>query len=186
MNWLWDRKITEVQAKKILKSPENPRFIELSALLLARSNSPSEVFTKYLSALHFCTNWTRIKKQMRKNKWQEPRIIYWEAVYEKVREKLKNKGLLGKRKVSITPDSFLTTIGSKIKELRKKKNLTQRELAQKLFVSQQLVSRIEKGKENISIKHLKKIIEVLGEELKISMSNDNFTLTQSLSRQGRG
>ena len=167
MNWLWDRKIAEKEVKKILKDPNNPGFIELAALLLARSNSPKEVLQRYILPIDFCKYWPQIKKRMGKDRWQEPRVIFWQAVYEKVREKLKEKGLLDRREPLVSPDPFLAEIGNQIRAIRKKKDLTQKDLARKLSVSQQLVSRIEKGRQNLSLNYLKRIAETLKEDLKV-------------------
>jgi len=164
MNWLWDRKIREDEAKEILKDPGSPRFVEFAALLLERSNSPGEVFAGYIKPVDFVDSWRRIKKTMRKNRWGEPRIIFWQAVYEKVREKLKGKGLLVKEKAVYTSDPLLAGIGRNVRDIRKNKKLTQVQLAEKMSVSQQFVSRIEQGRENLSVISLKKISEVLGIE----------------------
>ena len=52
-------------------------------------------------------------------------------------------------------------IGKNIKELRQRKNLTQDELAEKLFVTRQTVSNYETGKSRPDIEMLTKIAEVL-------------------------
>ena len=49
-----------------------------------------------------------------------------------------------------------------IRRVRRQEGLSQEQLAQKADISQQLVSRIEKGKENISLITLKKISCALG------------------------
>lgn len=53
-------------------------------------------------------------------------------------------------------------IGKNIKELRQKQNLTQDELAEKLFVTRQTVSNYETGKSRPDIEMLTRISEVLG------------------------
>ncbi|WP_241208645.1 helix-turn-helix domain-containing protein [Thermotoga sp. Cell2] len=52
---------------------------------------------------------------------------------------------------------------------RKKYNLTQKELAEKLGISQSMVSKIETGEKNVSVKVLAKIVAALGGKLKISL-----------------
>ena len=162
MNWLWDRKIKEEKVKEVLKNPGNPRFLEFSALLLERSNAPKEVFAGYINPVDFVSNWQGIKKVMRKNNWAQPRIVFWQAVYENVREKLKAKGILEKKKPVYPSDPLLSSIGKKVMHIRKNKNLTQEQLAEKMDVSQQFVSRIERGRENLSVTSLKKTAEALG------------------------
>ena len=175
MNWLWDRNISEKAVKKILKNPNSSKFIEYSALLLSRMNSPEIVFKNYISPVDFCKKWRKIKREMRKNNWSEPKIVYWDAIYEKTREKLIEKGVIKKGKEYIPGDPYLEKIGEEIRKLRKEKNLTQKQLARKLGISQQIVSRIERGKENISLKNLGKISSILGKNLKITFEDaDNL------------
>lgn len=162
MNWLWDRKVKEGEVKKTLKNPDNPRFVEFAALLLERNNSPKEIFARYLKPVDFVNNWQRIKKVMRKNRWAEPRIIFWQAVYERVRDKLKEKGVLETKKPVYQADPLLAGIGKRVTHIRKNKKLTQEQLAEKMDVSQQFVSRIERGRENLSMTSVKKVAEALG------------------------
>lgn len=54
------------------------------------------------------------------------------------------------------------TIGKKIREERKKRNLKQQELAKKADISNTYLSDIEVGRSNPSIKTLRKISKALG------------------------
>ena len=56
-----------------------------------------------------------------------------------------------------------------IAEMREKRHLTQEDLAQKIGSSQSVVSRIERGIENITLKKLFKIAKALGAHVKISL-----------------
>lgn len=161
-DWLWDRKITIGQAKNILKNPEHPKFSSLAALLLLRKNSPAEVFKEYISPTNFCQNWSKIKKIMKKDAWGTPRMHFWQAVFGKVREKLKKKGLIMKPAPLMKIDEFCKKVGQRIKILRKERGFTQKELARKLRISQQIISRIESGYQNISLITLKEIASALG------------------------
>lgn len=53
-------------------------------------------------------------------------------------------------------------------QMRKKKKMSQKELAKKLGTSQSAVVRMERGNQNFSLKMLGKIADVFGKELKIS------------------
>ena len=172
-DWLWDRNITVKKAKVILKNPDDSHFLNLAGLLLSRKNTPKEIFKDYLSPIDFFKNWERIKRQMRKDDWNNPRIEFWQAIYEKVKEKYHKKGILPARSsISAKPqDKFCKLIGDKIMNMRKQKGLTQAELANKLKVSQQMVSYIESGKENFSLLTLKKIAENLGGKLEVDISD---------------
>ncbi len=162
-DWLWDRKISEKQAIKILRSPAHPRFIPLSSLLLSRKNTPREVFRYYIKPDEFCRYWPMIKRRMRKDAWNNPRIEFWQAVYEKLAEKFRAKGInVSLRNKTGAGNEFCAEIGQRLKTLRKQKKLTQAMLSKKLNVSQQMISRIESGRENISLLTLKRVTAELG------------------------
>jgi transcriptional regulator with XRE-family HTH domain len=57
--------------------------------------------------------------------------------------------------------NFLTTLGSRIKEIRTQKNITQQELAALCDFEKASMSRIESGQTNVSILTLKKICGAL-------------------------
>ena len=171
-DWLWDRKITVRKAKSILSSPENERFLSLSGLLLSRKNSPEEVFKNYLEPSDFLQNWYKIKRWMRKDNWNNPRIEFWQAIYDKLKEKFKKKGILPVKETVVPKmeNEFFKTVANKIKAVRKQKGITQSQLTKKLKISQQLISRIENGTENISLFTLRKIVDSLGATLHLEIS----------------
>ncbi|MBI5207389.1 MAG: helix-turn-helix domain-containing protein [Candidatus Firestonebacteria bacterium] len=171
-NWLWDKNITEDDAKKILLDTTNPEFISYASLLLSRKNSAQEVFKEYLTQRDFLIFWQKIKKQMRKNSWNDPRIEYWQAIYETLKSKSGEFAELIEEKIQQFYSPLLKEIGLKIKNEREKKGITQKELALNLKISQQIISRIEKGKQNISIETLEKICNALSLPIDI----ENFGL----------
>lgn len=168
-DWLWDRKISLSSAKAILNNPEDKLFISLSALLLSRKNSPQEVFKGHLKPKDFCQNWQRIKKKMSQDDWNNPRIEFWQAVYEKLIEKFRKRGISFEKPKVIVADEFCKMVGDKIRAIRKEKGLNQGDLARKLNVSQQMISHIESGKENISLRTLKNIVDSLGLKAEIEI-----------------
>lgn len=172
-DWLWDRNMPLAKAMSILRNTKDPHFLSLSSLLLSRKNTPKEVFKNYLKPADFLRSWNRIKQQMRKDSWNNPRIEFWQAVYEKLREKYKQKGIpVPKESKPVkSQDEFCRLIAGKIKSIRKQKGVTQNELAKKLKVSQQVISRIEKGGENISVLTLKKIVDGLGATIYLDIKN---------------
>ncbi len=178
-NWLWDKNITEDAAKKILQDTVNPEFIFYAALLLSRKNSAQEVFKEYLKQKDFVIFWQRIKKQMRKNSWNDPRIEYWQAIYETLKAKSLEFAGLREEKNQQFYSPLLKEIGLTIKNEREKKEITQKELAFNLKISQQIISRIEKGKQNISIETLEKICNALG--LPIDIEKFGFKKDAKLS-----
>jgi transcriptional regulator with XRE-family HTH domain len=59
-------------------------------------------------------------------------------------------------------ENFYLQLGNKIREIRKKRGLTQEELAWKSGISLNFMGQIERGHKKPSIKTLKKISEILG------------------------
>ena len=171
-DWLWDRKISVKQAKAILRDPANRHFFILSALLLSRKNTPQEVLKHYLKPELFLRYWKKIKRQMRKDAWNNPRIEFWQAIYKTLKEKYERKGIIFTEEAIVEKphNPFCKEIADKIKVVRKQRGLTQSELAKKLKISQQIISRIESGKENVSLQTLKKITDGLDAQLRIEIS----------------
>jgi len=66
-------------------------------------------------------------------------------------------------------DELCQTVGGKIENIRKQKWFSQKQLARKMKVSQQLISRAESGRENISLITLKKIVSSLGRKILIDI-----------------
>lgn len=62
--------------------------------------------------------------------------------------------------------SLLVALGDKIKNIRKLQHITQRQLASDVGLSNVYLTRLENGKENISILNLEKIAHILGVEVK--------------------
>ncbi|MDI6732201.1 MAG: helix-turn-helix transcriptional regulator [Candidatus Margulisbacteria bacterium] len=166
-DWLWDRKTTLKQAQAILRNSQHPKFISLAALLLLRKNTPREIFKHYVSPHNFCENWPKIKRSMQKDAWGSPRVHFWQAIYEKVKENLSEKGIIIKAKPMYFTDAFCLEIGQKIRQIRRAAGYTQHALAKKMRISQQIISRIEKGKQNISIVTLHKIAAILNAKIEI-------------------
>jgi len=164
----WDRNITKEEAMKVLRDESHPRFVEYAALFLSRTNEPKIAFSQYIDKKIFCRQWRKIKKQMRKNKWGDNKIVFWDEIYKVVSSHMdKNELHIAKEKK--TPINLdISQIGKKIRGARKAKGWTQKKLAEKTGFSQQTISFIESGYINISFLTLKKIVDVL--DLKIFIS----------------
>ncbi len=164
--WLWDTNISVEEIQVILKDPQNERFVSIAALLLSRKNTPKEIFAEYLDQKIFVQNWVRIKRQMRKDSWNDPRIVFWQAVYEKVASGFKAKG------IAIRPTKEVKAVNDLARQIveilkanRKKLNLTQKELADRIGISQQIISRIEKGRDDMRLLTLSRVFSFLGEQI---------------------
>lgn len=167
-DWLWDRRASLRKIKKIFGNPDSPEYIRWASLLLSRKNVPKEVFSEYLNPLDFYRQWSKIKRRMKKDSWNNPRIEFWQAVYENLAEKYKGKQILIRQKKEI-PNELCREVGNLVKSLRQGKGFTQKAIAGRLGVSQQLISRIENGYENISLVTLVNIAEKLGVKVKLTM-----------------
>jgi DNA-binding XRE family transcriptional regulator len=157
----WDKKFTQDEIKNILKDELNPRFVEFAALLLARTNKPRNIFAGYLTKEIFVNNWSKIKRRMRENKWNDHRIIFWDEIYKAVKKKT-NFGRV--REVKYRPlevDPEIKKISDLIRKKRGKNGLTQVQLAKRSGLSQQAISFVERGYVNISLRTLKKISDAL-------------------------
>ena len=170
MKEFWDRNISEEQLKVILKDDSHPRFVEICAILLLRNNEPRKVFELYLHRILFAKNWTKIKKQMNKNQWGSSRIDFWQAIYEKVAEQLKDQGIQIRAFHDKPRAKICHEVGQILKERRQNQNLTQEELAQKLGIKQQVISQIESGQGNPSLLTLNAIVSGTGGNLAITVT----------------
>lgn len=165
-DWLWDR---DLNIEEIFGDEKHPRYISTAALLLARKNSAKEVFSEYIKPLVFYKNWLKIKKLMRQDQWNNPRIDYWQAIYEKLGEKYKAGGLK-LRQPKMSSNKLIKNIGQQIKAARIKKGFTQKKFATHIGITQQWLSKIEKGQENITLLTLIRLCRALG------MKEVNFPL----------
>lgn len=162
-SWLWDRNISEEKIKEIFSNVEHPQFISLAALLLSRTNIAQDVFKEYIKQKDLFILWPRIKRQMRKNAWNDPRIEYWQAIYDTLKKRpefTRLKPIDEFKGQSLSP--VYRDIAQKIREAREGGGLTQQKLAEKLGISQQIISRIESGRQNVSVKTLSRICDNLG------------------------
>jgi len=166
-DWLWDRKITDAGAGKILKKPDSTSFLTIAALLLSRNNEPRKVFKSYLDPVIFCRHWPAIKRRMRQDKWSEPRIVFWQAIYEKLSDRYRKKGMVFRQEAPVKKE-FCETVGKKMAAIRREQRLSQKELAKRIGISQQVISRIESGGENISLSTLTKVANALKRKVEIN------------------
>jgi DNA-binding XRE family transcriptional regulator len=168
-NWLWDSHIKENIARKILKDEDNPKFVIYAEKLFSRLNDPKTVFS-IIDKVVFCKKWPSIKKRMRKDRWLRDRVLFWQTIYERVHESLKEQGikLREPQDVKIPPERM--ELAQQIRDIRVKLGYTQKDIARKLGVIQQYISRIENGHENVTVDTAKRIADVLGKSLIIKFS----------------
>lgn len=169
INWLWDSQLSEDEVQKILKEPNHPKFDLYAEKLLSRVADPKVVFN-WVQEMGFCQKWPWIKKRMRKDRWLKERVIFWQTIYERCLERLKERGIRVRKfhpKEKIASERI--QLAEQIRQIRTKLGLTQQQVAEKLGVIQQFVSKIEKGHENVSVDTLKRISQALGKRLVIEL-----------------
>lgn len=172
-SWQWDVGRSDGEIRRILKDPAHPSFLHYAALLLARNNVPKEVFGGYLDQRDFCLQWQKIKRQMRKDKSNLGRVQFWEEIYRHLKESLKKKGLvLRQPSRSSVPGSLRSKVGRRLLEIRRSQKLTQKKVARGAGLTQQFVSKIEKGTENVSLDTLERIQKFLKEDLFLGLKEN--------------
>lgn len=169
INWLWDSRLTENEVRKILKDANHPKFGIYAEKLFSRVNDPKMTFS-IINKVTFCKKWPAIKKRMNKDRWLKDRVAFWQTIYERVHESLKEHGIKIKepRKVEISPER--RQLVQQMRDIRIKLGYTQKDIAKKLGVIQQYISKIENGHENVTVDTAKRIADVLGKSLVIKLN----------------
>lgn len=168
INWLWDSRLGENKAREILKDGNHPKFDIYAEKLFSRVNDPKVAFG-IVDKVTFCKKWPGIKKRMRKDRWLKDRVVFWQTIYEHILEGLKEQGIKIRQsqEVKIPPERM--KLAQEIKDIRVKSGYTQRDIAKKLGVIQQYISKIENGYENFSVDTLKRIADVFDKRLVVGL-----------------
>ena len=167
-NWLWDSRLSQKEVAGILKDETNPRFDLYAEKLLSRLNRPREVF-RLLNQETFCRKWPTIKRRMDRDRWLTHRVAFWQTLYEVVKERLKEQGVRLRPRAEEKIPPQRRVISEQIRKIRMEKGYHQKDLAARLGVIQQYISRLESGRENFSVDVLSRIAEALGKELQIKL-----------------
>ena len=152
INWLWDMRVSEEHARKILKNKNHPEFYIFAEKLFARVKDPELAF-QYVDRQTFYRTWASIKKRVLKDAWAKPAVDFWQSVYA--------SAMAGNQRLNLA---------QAIKAARLKKKLTQRQLADRLGVIQQHISRIESGQENVTFDTLYKFAQALNTRLVVKFA----------------
>jgi ribosome-binding protein aMBF1 (putative translation factor) len=73
------------------------------------------------------------------------------------------------RELAVEVEKTKLEVSEKLVEMREQMGLTQADLARKMGVSQQLISRVESGDDNITLETLVRFLSILGIALKIEV-----------------
>lgn len=168
INWLWDSLLSEEEAQSILKDEKNPKFDLYAEKLLSRVSDPAFVFN-LMDKVLFCKRWPIIKRSMGKDQWLKTRVVFWQTIYERLHERFRGQGIRIRNPQEIRIPRQRLVLATQIRKVRVKLGYTQRDIAKKLGVIQQYVSKIESGRENVSFDVLKRIADALGKELVVRL-----------------
>jgi transcriptional regulator with XRE-family HTH domain len=69
-------------------------------------------------------------------------------------------------------EEFLEWFGSRVRDIRRQKNLSQEELAARAGIDRTYVGGVERGERNVSIMNIKRLSDALGIEVKDLFDND--------------
>mgnify|MGYP003395185878 CR=1 FL=1 len=106
---------------------------------------------------------------MRKDRWLRDRTVFWQTIYERILEGLKEQGIKIRQsqEMKIPPERM--KLAQEIRDIRVRLGYTQRDMARKLGVIQQYISKIENGHENFSVDTLKRIADVFDKKLVVAL-----------------
>ena len=166
--WLWDTSLDEKEVRKILKDENNPKFAAYAEKLLARSSNAKEVFA-LIEEKSFCRKWFKIKKRLTKDKWAQGKVVFWQVIYDSVKDRLKRKGVKIREELTYTVPAVRKDLARQIRKIRTSLGYTQKEIAKQLGVAQQYISKIESGKENVSIGKLVGLASIYNKKIIIKL-----------------
>jgi UDP-N-acetylglucosamine 1-carboxyvinyltransferase len=158
-NWLWDTRLSETRVKNILKDEKNPRFYIYAEKLFSRISDTQTAFS-YVPKEVFFRHWPDIKQRIDKDTWKKGKAEFWQKTYEQIAAHLEVHGSALSERMSIA---------QQIKAIRLQLGYTQEEMAKRLGVIQQFVSKLETGRENLTIDTLKRIADVFDKKLTIRL-----------------
>ena len=162
--YFWDLNEKAVgELWSIFKNPSHPKFNMRMVNFFSRCQKPKELFSS-VDKNDFIKFWPKVKKYWEKIAGSTDFVDWWQTVYEQL---LSERGVDFKKPFGKSIP-FLSKIGSRIKEARVNKGLSQKELAFQVGMKQPDISKIEDGKTNITLITLFSLAKVLAiEEIKI-------------------
>ena len=170
-NWYWDLNLPESKIKKILAREDDPRFVKIAGTLLSRVEDPAQVFN-LMSPAAFCRRWHALEREIQSDEWNKAKAAFWKATYLRLSKELRDKGEKIRKPEVIERDAFDRALIEKVKQCRRTAVMSQKELAQFMGYSQQFISGIETGRENIGVEFLKKLARVTGQRIDLQIPAD--------------
>lgn len=156
--YFWD--LNEAALKetaRILRNPKHPLFPQRMTTLLSRCDQPKALFA-ILPRQLFVEAWPAIRAYWVRQARQSDARDWWETLYERLVERERPTAITVK---GGSPTAF-RTVGRLIREARLAKGMSQQQLAFRVRMRQPDISRVEEGKQNITLLTLMRLCKVLG------------------------
>ncbi len=156
--YFWD--LNEAALKetaRIVRTPRHPAFPQRMTTLLSRCDTPKELFA-IISQKTFVDAWPRIRAYWAKRARQSDARDWWETLYERLVERDRHAAIT----VTGGPPAMFRTLGRLVREARLAKGLSQHQLAFCVGMRQPDISRVEEGKQNVTLLTLMRLCKALG------------------------
>lgn len=154
--------LSDEELKSILSDPDHDQFVPMAVRLLESSLKVDEVF-EYIEPEIFSEHFDRIKKSFGRGEQSQKHRRFWKRMAEQGKKQLGIETTQPTRKPSKDVASETAErIGQRIRKLRREEGISQSELANRLNVSRQVISRLENGKHNPSFEKIKRVLNALG------------------------
>ena len=167
-NWYWDLNTPLKKIKQILSREDDPRFPRLVGTLLSRVQDAKQVF-ELITPTAFCRRYHAIENEIKSDEWTKEKAAFWKATYLRLSKELQEKGEKIRKPEVIELDAFDRALVEKVTQYRKAASMSQKELAQFMGYSQQYISGIETGREKITIDFLKKLAQIIGQRIDLTI-----------------
>lgn len=145
------------ETARIVRHPQHPMFPQRMVILLSRCDTPKALFA-IVPRRTFIESWPRIRTYWAKRARQSEARDWWETLYERLVERDRQTAITVK---GGSPAGF-RTLGRLVREARLAKGLSQRQVAFRVGMSQPDISRVEEGRQNVTLSTLMRLGKVLG------------------------
>lgn len=175
-DWMPDS-LSEASVRSVLDDPGHEQFTVLAAKLLEATEDLDEV-TRWLDRSLLVRHFRRIRSSMGRTGTAGRRLRYWERRLsegepgdDRPRDLDQRELLTDARdeEVDDSGPSSSVQVGETIRRLRERKGLTQAELGDRLGVSRQAISKVEQGRENVTVRRLERIMRALNYRLRFRL-----------------
>lgn len=174
-DWMPDS-LSEASVRSVLDDPGHEQFTVLAAKLLESTEDLDQV-TRFLDRSLLVRHFRRIRSSMGRTGTAGRRLRYWERrlsegdpADDRPRDRDQRELLTDARdEEDASAPSSSVEVGETIRRLRERKGLTQAELGDRLDVSRQAISKVEQGRENVTVRRLQRIMRALNYRLRFRL-----------------